>query len=62
MTISLKPLDAADRESFIADLQEAFAEGLVTAHPAMPAFEFQPREIADVIAYLEHVSGTGTGH
>ncbi|WP_278700137.1 GNAT family N-acetyltransferase [Actinomyces oris] len=24
MTISLKPLDAADRESFIADLQEAF--------------------------------------
>lgn len=46
----------------VADLQEAFAEGLVTAHPAMPAFEFQPQEIADVIAYLEHVSGTGSGH
>lgn len=46
----------------VADLQEAFAEGLVTAHPAMPAFEFEPQEIADVIAYLEHVSGTGTGH
>jgi mono/diheme cytochrome c family protein len=45
----------------VADLQEAFAEGLVTAHPAMPAFEFEPQEIADVIAYLEHVSGTGTG-
>jgi len=24
MTISLKPLDAVDREEFIADLQEAF--------------------------------------
>lgn len=46
----------------VQDLQEAFAEGLVTAHPAMPAFQFEPQDIADVIAYLEHVSGTGTGH
>lgn len=45
----------------VRDLQEAFAEGLVTAHPAMPAFELQPTEIADVIAYLESVSGTGPG-
>jgi len=43
----------------VSDLQEAFAEGLVTAHPAMPAFEMQPQEIADLIAYLESVSGTG---
>lgn len=43
----------------VQDLQEAFAEGLVTAHPAMPAFEFEPTQIADVIAYLENVSGTG---
>lgn len=43
----------------VRDLQEAFAEGVVTAHPAMPAFELQPTEIADVIAYLERVSGTG---
>lgn len=43
----------------VRDLQEAFAEGLVTAHPAMPAFEFEPTQIADVIAYLEDVSGTG---
>jgi mono/diheme cytochrome c family protein len=45
----------------VRDLQEAFAEGLVTAHPAMPAFELQPTEIADLIAYLENVSGTGPG-
>lgn len=43
----------------VQDLQEAFAEGLVTAHPAMPAFQFEPTQIADVIAYLENVSGTG---
>ena len=43
----------------VRDLQEAFAEGLVTAHPAMPAFELEPAQIADVIAYLENVSGTG---
>lgn len=45
----------------VRDLQEAFAEGLVTAHPAMPAFEMTPTEIADLIVYLERVSGTGPG-
>jgi mono/diheme cytochrome c family protein len=45
----------------VRDLQEAFAEGLVTTHPAMPAFERAPTEIADLIAYLETVSGTGPG-
>lgn len=45
----------------VRDLQEAFAEGLVTAHPAMPAFELQSTEVADLIAYLERVSGTGPG-
>lgn len=45
----------------VRDLQEAFAEGLVTTHPSMPAFELQPTEIADLIAYLESVSGTGPG-
>lgn len=45
----------------VRDLQEAFGEGLVTAHPSMPAFELEPTEIADLIAYLESVSGTGPG-
>ena len=45
----------------VRDLQEAFAEGLVTTHPAMPASAFQPTEIADLIAWLESVSGTGPG-
>lgn len=34
-------------------LEEGFAEGLVTAHPAMPEFVFRASEIDDLIAYLE---------
>lgn len=34
-------------------LQEALAEGLVTAHPAMPPVELEPDQIRDLIAYLE---------
>jgi mono/diheme cytochrome c family protein len=34
-------------------LQEALAEGLTTAHPAMPPVELQPDEIRDLIAWLE---------
>ena len=34
-------------------LQEAFGEGVMTGHPSMPQFEFEPREINDLIAYLE---------
>jgi mono/diheme cytochrome c family protein len=45
----------------VRDLQEALAEGLVTAHPAMPQIELEAREVANVIAYLESVSGTGGG-
>ncbi|WP_439476817.1 c-type cytochrome [Brevundimonas sp.] len=36
-------------------LEEAFAEGLVTGHPAMPAYVFRASEIDDLIAYLETV-------
>lgn len=36
-------------------LQEAFAQGLVTSHPAMPPFVFRAGEIDDLIAYLETV-------
>lgn len=58
---SAPPFHSMGVEYPVRDLQEAFAEGLVTAHPAMPPFEFQPTEIADLIAWLESVSGTGPG-
>jgi len=34
-------------------LQEAFAEGLTTAHPAMPEVKLESGEIRDLIAWLE---------
>lgn len=34
-------------------LEDAFAEGLVTSHPAMPGYNFRASEIDDLIAYLE---------
>ena len=58
---SAPPFRTMGVEYPVSDLQEAFAEGVVTAHPAMPAFELQSTDIADLIAWLESVSGTGPG-
>lgn len=41
----------------VANLQEALGEGLVTAHPAMPEITLEETDIADLIAYLDAVSG-----
>jgi hypothetical protein len=37
----------------VKDLEEPLAEGIVTRHPAMPAFSFDPGQVADIIAYLK---------
>lgn len=55
------PFRTMGRTYPVRDLQEALAEGLVTAHPAMPPIELEAAEVANVIAYLESVSGTGGG-
>jgi mono/diheme cytochrome c family protein len=39
----------------LGDLEEALAEGIVTGHPDMPAFVFEPEEIAAILAYLESI-------
>lgn len=44
--------DVVHRRS-LDQLEAGFAEGLVTAHPAMPAFVFRASEIDDLIAWLE---------
>ncbi len=38
-----------------ADLEEAFAEGIVTGHPGMPEFTLTPRQIDDLVAYLRRL-------
>ena len=34
------------------DLAEALAEGIVSGHPDMPEFVFQPAEIESIVTYL----------
>lgn len=37
----------------VESLQESLAEGIVTGHPDMPEFRFNPDQVGDVIAYLK---------
>lgn len=37
----------------IDSLAEAFAEGIVVGHPAMPEFQFEPDQVDALLAYLE---------
>ena len=39
----------------VENLAEAFAEGIMTGHPAMPEFQLDPAQINDLIAYLQSV-------
>jgi mono/diheme cytochrome c family protein len=36
-------------------LAEALAEGLLTGHPAMPEFRFEPRDVQAIIRYLQSI-------
>jgi cytochrome c len=40
----------------IENLEEALAEGIVTGHPTMPEFRFEPDQIRDFIAFLNSLS------
>lgn len=40
----------------VQQLGEAFAEGIVTGHPAMPEFKFSPQQIEALLAYLESLN------
>ena len=36
----------------VGDLEEALVEGLVSGHPDMPEFEFEPEQATAIVAYL----------
>ncbi|WP_417230956.1 c-type cytochrome [Brevundimonas sp.] len=55
------PFHELGRRYPVSSLQEAFAEGLVTAHPEMPEFTFEAQQVRDLIAYLESLEGSGPG-
>lgn len=44
----------------IGDLAEAFAEGIDTAHAAMPSFVMSTKDNADMIAYLKSIQNRST--
>ena len=49
-------VDAPDRASLARQVaQEALAEGILTGHPAMPAFSFPPSDVQAIIRYLDSV-------
>lgn len=39
------------------DIEQGMAQGLVTAHPAMPRYDFRASEIDDLRAYFETLKG-----
>lgn len=39
----------------VTALEEAFAEGILVGHPAMPEFRFTEAQIDDLVAYLESI-------
>ena len=41
----------------VDSLAEAFAEGIVVGHPAMPVFTFEPNDIRNLLTYLDSLSG-----
>jgi mono/diheme cytochrome c family protein len=45
----------------VENLAEALAEGIVTGHPAMPRFTFEPREIDALLAYISSLAPPGAG-
>ncbi len=47
------PFRALHQRYPVDQLAEALAEGIRTAHPAMPEFELDQRQIGDLIAYLK---------
>ena len=44
-----------------AVLAEALAEGILTGHPLMPEFRFEPRDVQEIILYLKSLQSKQTG-
>jgi cytochrome c len=45
----------------VEDLEESLAEGIVSGHPDMPEFTFEPKEINSILAYLNSLKAQENG-
>ncbi|MGL5736820.1 MAG: c-type cytochrome [Beijerinckiaceae bacterium] len=50
------PFRVIGRKYKVEDLDEAFAEGIVTGHPDMPEFTLEPPHIEALLSYIKSVS------
>lgn len=53
------PFRELPRRYPVRQLGEALAEGIVTGHPDMPEFTFEPPQIEALLAYLESLNRNG---
>ena len=49
------PFRTLGRKYPIENLAESLAEGIVSGHPEMPIFVFQPHDVEAILAYLESI-------
>lgn len=49
------PLRTLGQRYTIDSLEEALAEGLISGHPDMPEFTFEPNDVGVIIAYLKSI-------
>jgi cytochrome c len=49
------PLRELNRRYEPEALAEALAEGILTGHPAMPAFRFEPHDVRSIVLYLNEI-------
>ena len=49
------PFRTLSRKYPVSDLAESLAEGIVSGHPDMPIFVFDPHDVAAIIDYLESI-------
>lgn len=54
------PLRELNRRYEPEVLAEALAEGILTGHPAMPAFRFEPHDVRAIILYLNDIQDRQT--
>ena len=49
------PLRTLSRKYPIQDIAKSLAEGIVSGHPDMPVFVFNPRDVEAIIQYLQSI-------
>lgn len=55
------PFRTLSRNYPVNALEEAFAEGILVGHPDMPEFRLEPRQIDDLLSYIQSIQERRAG-